>query len=112
MFLSYDQKGSQRHAESEAHEIRCHCPGRARVDAGRGRLPEPLFDGELPDAFLVFQRQAHSGGHFSPDRYVRRDARDSRQHEINLSPDHFVGETDEKIVSTLAHEMTHLWQHV
>jgi predicted SprT family Zn-dependent metalloprotease len=75
-------------------------------------LNRHLFDSELPDAFLVFQRQAHSGGHFSPDRYVRRDARGSRQHEINLNPDHFVGETDEKIVSTLAHEMTHLWQHV
>jgi hypothetical protein len=27
-----------------------------------------------------------------------RDAKDNHQHEINLNPDHFVGETDEKIL--------------
>jgi predicted SprT family Zn-dependent metalloprotease len=83
----------------------------AKMQAAVDYLNAHLFDGELPDAFLVFQRRAHSGGHFAPDRYVHRDAKDNHQHEINLNPDHFVGETDEKILSILAHEMTHLWQH-
>jgi predicted SprT family Zn-dependent metalloprotease len=84
----------------------------AKMQAAVDYLNAHLFNGELPDAFLVFQRRAHSGGHFAPDRYVHRDAKDNHQHEINLNPDHFVGETDEKIVSVLAREMTHLWQHV
>ena len=84
----------------------------AKMQAAVDYLNAHLFDGELPDAFLVFQRRAHSGGHFAPDRYVHRDARDNHRHEINLNPDHFVGATDEKILSILAHEMTHLWQHV
>jgi predicted SprT family Zn-dependent metalloprotease len=75
-------------------------------------LNRHLFDGALPDAFLVFQRRAHSGGHFAPDRYVHRHAKESHQHEINLNPDHFVGRTDEYIVSVLGHEMAHLWEHV
>ena len=70
----------------------------AKMQAAVDYLNAHLFDGELPDAFLVFQRRAHSGGHFAPDRYVHRDAKDNHQHEINLNPDHFVGETDEKIL--------------
>ena len=84
----------------------------AKMQQAVDYLNKHLFDGELPDAFLVFQRRAHSGGHFAPDRYVHRDAKDTHQHEINLNPDHFVGNSDETIVSILAHEMTHLWQHV
>jgi hypothetical protein len=42
----------------------------AKMQAAVDYLNAHLFDGELPDAFLVFQRRAHSGGHFAPDRYV------------------------------------------
>jgi hypothetical protein len=31
-------------------------------------------------------------------------------HELALNPDNFTGRTDEMILSTLAHEMAHVWQ--
>jgi hypothetical protein len=54
----------------------------AKMQAAVDYLNAHLFDGELPDAFLVFQRRAHSGGHFAPDRYVHRNSKDTHQHEI------------------------------
>lgn len=68
-----------------------------------------LFDGELPDVFITYQRRAHSGGYFSPARFTSR-ASDDAHHEIALNPDGFVGQTDEFIVSILVHEMCHEWQ--
>jgi hypothetical protein len=68
-----------------------------------------LFDGRLVDAFIVYQRRAHSRGHFSPDRFAGRTAVGGR-HELSLNPDHFIGRSDEAITSTLVHEMVHCWQ--
>jgi predicted SprT family Zn-dependent metalloprotease len=31
-------------------------------------------------------------------------------HELALNPDSFIGRTDEMILSTLVHEMVHVWQ--
>jgi predicted SprT family Zn-dependent metalloprotease len=31
-------------------------------------------------------------------------------HELALNPDEFIGRTDEMILSTLVHEMCHVWQ--
>lgn len=70
-----------------------------------------LFAGALPDVFITYQRRAHSGGYFSPDRFASRFGK-SEHHEIALNPDGFVGKTDEFIVSILLHEMVHLWQHI
>jgi predicted SprT family Zn-dependent metalloprotease len=72
-------------------------------------LNEKLFDGALPNVFITYQRRAHSGGYFSPDRFTSR-AGTGEHHEIALNPDGFVGQTDEFIVSILVHEMTHEWQ--
>jgi hypothetical protein len=74
-------------------------------------LNDKLFDGALPNVVIVLQRRAHSGGHFSPDRFSRRGG-NGEYHEISLNPDGFVGQTDEYIVSILLHEMNHLWQEV
>jgi predicted SprT family Zn-dependent metalloprotease len=68
-----------------------------------------LFDGELVDVFITYQRHAHSHGYFSPDRFTGR-VDVSGRHELALNPDAFVGRTDEQICSTLAHEMVHVWQ--
>ena len=68
-----------------------------------------LFGGELSDCFFVYQRRAHSGGHFSPNRFAGRSTNFTR-HEISLNPDGFVGKTDKFICSILVHEMTHHWQ--
>jgi hypothetical protein len=68
-----------------------------------------LFGGELPDVFITYQRKSHSRGYFSPDRFSGRIGEMGR-HELALNPDHFIDRTDREIVSTLVHEMVHVWQ--
>jgi predicted SprT family Zn-dependent metalloprotease len=68
-----------------------------------------LFDGKLPDPLIAYQRKAHSGGHFAPNRYEGRSANFAK-HEISLNPDGFVGKDNDFICSILVHEMTHCWQ--
>jgi predicted SprT family Zn-dependent metalloprotease len=69
-----------------------------------------LFDGGLGDVFITYQRRAHSAGYFSPDRFSGR-VGEFGKHELALNPDGFIGHSDEQIVQTLVHEMTHVWQH-
>src|SRR5258706_7695353 len=68
-----------------------------------------LFDGSLPDVLVTLQRKGKSYGYFSPDRFKGRIA-DTAAHELAMNPDGFTDTTDEDILSTLAHEMTHVWQ--
>jgi predicted SprT family Zn-dependent metalloprotease len=68
-----------------------------------------LFGDTLPDVFITYQRRAHSRGYFSADRFSARNGEFGR-HELALNPDAFVDRSDEQICSTLAHEMTHVWQ--
>ena len=49
-------------------------------------------------------------GYFSAERFQSRDGAQARVHEIALNPEGFRGESDEEILSTLGHEMTHVWQ--
>jgi hypothetical protein len=69
-----------------------------------------LFEGNLPDVFITYQRKANSVGYFSPDRFSGRIGKFGK-HELALNPDGFIGHSDEQIVQTLVHEMTHVWQH-
>jgi predicted SprT family Zn-dependent metalloprotease len=68
-----------------------------------------LFVGALPNVLVTLQRHAKAYGYFSAERFVGRAAEEAA-HELALNPDHF-GRTDEDILSTLAHEMAHVWQH-
>jgi hypothetical protein len=68
-----------------------------------------LFDGELPNVFITYQRHAHMRGYFGAERMAGRDGND-RRHELALNPDAFVGRSDAEILSTLVHEMVHGWQ--
>lgn len=73
-----------------------------------------LFTGELPQVLLTLHRHKNSLGYFSPERFTLRDVRDAEDaliHEIALNPDCFVDDIPtERTLSTLAHEMAHLWQ--
>jgi hypothetical protein len=69
-----------------------------------------LFGGGLPHVLIVLQRKAKSYGYFAAKRFRGR-ATDATAHELALNPDLFTGHTDEEILSTLAHEMAHVWQH-
>jgi predicted SprT family Zn-dependent metalloprotease len=73
-------------------------------------LNDELFGGALPNILVTLQRRGRAHGCFSADRFSNREA-DISVHEIALNPDAFVGRTNEEIISTLAHEMVHLWQH-
>jgi hypothetical protein len=68
-----------------------------------------LFGGSLPDVLVTLQRHAKAYGYFAPERFTGR-TEHTAAHELALNPDGFTGRTDELILSTLAHEMAHVWQ--
>src|SRR4029450_9673174 len=68
-----------------------------------------LFAGSLPQVLVTLQRHANTRGYFSPQRFKGRVDRQTVP-ELALNPDTFTGRTDELILSTLTHEMCHVWQ--
>ncbi len=70
-----------------------------------------LFADSLPQVLVTLQRHSKARGYFAPERFQGRGT-DATVHEIALNPDAFCDETDERILSTLAHEMVHLWQQI
>jgi predicted RNA-binding Zn-ribbon protein involved in translation (DUF1610 family) len=72
-------------------------------------LNAELFGASLPHVLVTFQRHAKAKGYFSPERFSAR-TDGGKAHELAMNPDSFTGRTDEEILSTLAHEMAHVWQ--
>jgi SprT-like family len=68
-----------------------------------------LFGGSLPQVLVTLQRHAKTYGYFSPERFRGRIEK-TAVHELALNPDSFASRTDAMILSTLAHEMCHVWQ--
>jgi hypothetical protein len=68
-----------------------------------------LFGGILPHVLVTLQRHAKARGYFSPDLCTGR-TQTAAVHELAMNPDCFTGRTDEMILSTLVHEMAHVWQ--
>jgi SprT-like family len=68
-----------------------------------------LFGGSLPHVLVTLQRRAKTQGYFSPERFTGR-IQEAAAHELAMNPDTFIGRTDEDILSTLVHEMVHVWQ--
>ena len=68
-----------------------------------------LFYGSLPPVLVTLQRHANTRGYFAPERFHGRIDR-TAAHELALNPDSFTGRSDAMILSTLAHEMAHVWQ--
>ena len=68
-----------------------------------------LFAGGLPQVLVTLQRHANSRGYFSPQRFKGRVEKETA-HELALNPDTFINRTDAMILSTLVHEMCHVWQ--
>jgi hypothetical protein len=68
-----------------------------------------LFAGSLPQVLVTLQRHANTRGYFSPERFKGRIDKQS-VHELALNPDNFTDRSDELILSTLVHEMAHVWQ--
>ena len=71
---------------------------------------ERLFDGKLPRCLITMQRKNKSYGYFAGGRFGTLDGEEITD-EIALNPSHFKERTTEENLSTLVHEMAHLWQH-
>ena len=68
-----------------------------------------LFAASLPHVLVTLQRHAKAKGYFAADRFEGR-TNGAKAHELAMNPDVFTGRSDELILSTLAHEMVHVWQ--
>lgn len=68
-----------------------------------------LFGGGLPGCLITLQRHRGAAGYYSHNRFEARKGV-ARTAEIALNPETFAGRTDRDILSTLVHEMAHLWQ--
>ena len=104
--VSYETKPAAKAAAPKANPT-------AQTYGGLNRAYEffnnALFRGTLPRCLITMQRHKGAYGYFAPERFGSRD-RSTVVHEIALNPNHF-GERDErKTLSTLVHEMAHLWQ--
>jgi hypothetical protein len=56
----------------------------------------------------VTLQRMRNHGYFASERLTGRIDK-SAAHELAMKPDTFSGRTDEEILSTLAHEMVHVW---
>jgi predicted SprT family Zn-dependent metalloprotease len=70
-----------------------------------------LFSGELPPCLITMQRHKGAYGYFSGERFGSLSDPKEVTDEIALNPNHFRQRTPTEILSTLVHEMAHLWQH-
>ena len=71
---------------------------------------EHLFDNELPDCLITLKRDNPQRlGHYQ-GAVVRSRTEKKATDEISLNIVSFPNRTDTEILSTLAHEMVHLWQ--
>lgn len=82
-----------------------------------------LFANQLPDCMIVLHRKGKRNlGYFHPERFVNREVLEAAKKakkknsvkpdtdELSLNPDSFIGRSDTAILSTLLHEMVHVWQ--
>lgn len=69
-----------------------------------------LFHGKLPRCLITMQRKNKAYGYFAGGRFGTVDGKEITD-EIALNPSHFKTRTTEQSLSTLVHEMVHVWQH-
>jgi hypothetical protein len=81
------------------------------LDAAYDHFNRELFKGQLPPCLITMQRHKGAYGYFSGDRFANVDNAEEITDEIALNPAHFASRTATQTLSTLVHEMVHLWQH-
>ncbi len=69
-----------------------------------------LFKQALPFCLITLQRKGGTYGYFAGSRFGDTDGKNVTD-EIAINPSHFKSRTAEQVLSTLVHEMVHLWQH-
>jgi hypothetical protein len=84
----------------------------ASLDAAYKHFNRHLFGGLLPSCIITLQRHKGAYGYFVAERMAELDDGEDRAvDEIALNPAGFEGRSPKEILSTLVHEMAHLWQH-
>lgn len=73
-------------------------------------LNDKLFGGELPPCLITLQRKKRALGFFAGRRFRSADGTTITD-EIALNPASFAQRGAKKVLSTLAHELAHQWQH-
>ena len=68
-----------------------------------------LFAAQLLPCLITMQRRNHSYGYFCGSRWANHTG--TIRDEIAMNPAHFVTRSIADVLSTLVHEMVHLWQH-
>ncbi len=69
-----------------------------------------LFNDKLHHCLVHLHRKAKSYGYFAGDRFGNTEGTVAVD-EIALNPSYFKERSAEEVLSTLVHEMVHLWQH-
>lgn len=88
-------------------------PGRTytSLDDAYDHFNLQLFSSLLPPCLITMQRHKGAYGYFSGERFASTANPQEVTDEIALNPAHFAGRTPAATLSTLVHEMCHLWQH-
>lgn len=68
-----------------------------------------LFFGELPPCLITLQRRKRTLGYFSQNRFTHVSGKQMVD-EIAMNPEFFAIQPIAETLSTLVHEMAHLWQ--
>ena len=71
---------------------------------------DELFDGKLDNCLITLQRQSHTYGYISYDRFASNTNNDVL-HELALNPEYFGVMPLIKVLQIMVHEMVHLWQY-
>ena len=82
-----------------------------RLDKAYDYFNDKLFDKQLPSCLITMQRKSKAYGYFCGDRFANHENAKEITDEIALNPSYFAECSAESILSTLVHEMVHLWQH-
>jgi predicted SprT family Zn-dependent metalloprotease len=80
------------------------------LDRAYDHFNKKLFSGKLPTCLITVRQHPNSKGYYSHECF--RSYSDPREltDEIAMNPRHFEGRSPAEILSTLVHEMVHLWQ--
>lgn len=81
----------------------------AFVQAAFDHFNNELFNSQLPQPMLSFQREKRVFGYFAASRW--QDGSGGKVHEIALNPMYFITHKPLELMQTIVHEMCHLWQH-
>lgn len=80
------------------------------LDLAFAHFNADLFGGSLPGVLITIHKHPKARGYFRRRAFSHRTDAEAYTDEICLCPDTHAGRSDHDILSTLVHEMCHLWQ--